>query len=568
MSHGYSYGGTDDNNDQYWLDENGNRVYMDNSSQTSYGAPEDRTIDNDAARNYWEGMGSSYNNNGDPYFGDIPQTAGPGKQSKEAIKQNVSNYPRTRDAMARGMTVMIERNNVVDGYPVSETTMLQRGQPGAGTYTVGVEGSLHRDGSFDASQPQTYSYPALPGSGDSTATTSTGSTGGTGGPSGGGGGGTGGGATASGDASSGGHDCDCGGRGGGASRPPSWPVSVPRRESPYDVVARGAVIGGVRGVNGSGKNEVISYEAASTFYGDKLTPAQRKFEKDYLTPRKISELIRQQEPGTRIDVRFRFFIGEFGADGREIAVEDRVTIQDGTPGSNKYAVYNVNVRSVAETGAIPFGGSIDEGWENGFTHYDRAIEEVDIISTRQLDPSFGFHPANFAPMPVPDTRAVPPPPFLMPIIFLPATNQIVPLRLQPPGLQQTLNDLVRWLNADPQRMLIIAGNTPIPGPLNLIRSFMIDGRRVRTTLGAFMIARARAVINRLIKLGANRVQMRARAGRTGLRGNNPFNVSLISSIDPIPLYGLIELGINLSDEIPPPELKPLNILVDGIRYSR
>ncbi len=97
-------------------------------------------------------------------FSDIPQTSGPQKYSQESIRLSALSDPRVQYAIANGMTVMMERDNVVAGQPVTKNVLLSPGRPGADTYTVSFRGTLAADGTPAKGNAVEFEYPPLPGS--------------------------------------------------------------------------------------------------------------------------------------------------------------------------------------------------------------------------------------------------------------------------------------------------------------------------------------------------------------------------------------------------------------------
>ena len=141
--------------------------------------------------------GAATYNGSMPGANDIPQTAGPDKYSQQSIQLLALSNDRVQQAINSGMAVVMSRDNVVGGNPVQKSVVLSPGNPGAGIYTVGFSGPLNTDGTLIPNQAIQYTYPALPGTADSTDVESTGGDGGASG--------------------SGSNDCDCGGGTGGAS---------------------------------------------------------------------------------------------------------------------------------------------------------------------------------------------------------------------------------------------------------------------------------------------------------------------------------------------------------------
>ena len=141
--------------------------------------------------------GAATYNGSMPGANDIPQTAGPDKYSQQSIQLLALSNDRVQQAINSGMAVVMSRDNVVGGNPVQKSVVLSPGNPGAGIYTVGFTGPLNTDGTLIPNQAIQYTYPALPGTADSTDVESTGGDGGASG--------------------SGSNDCDCGGGTGGAS---------------------------------------------------------------------------------------------------------------------------------------------------------------------------------------------------------------------------------------------------------------------------------------------------------------------------------------------------------------
>jgi len=138
--------------------------------------------------------GAATYNGSMPGANDIPQTAGPDKYSQQSIQLLALSNDRVQQAINSGMAVVMSRDNVVGGNPVQKSVVLSPGNPGAGIYTVGFTGPLNTDGTLIPNQAIQYTYPALPGTSDSTDVESTGGGGGASG--------------------SGSGDCDCGGGGG------------------------------------------------------------------------------------------------------------------------------------------------------------------------------------------------------------------------------------------------------------------------------------------------------------------------------------------------------------------
>ncbi len=90
---------------------------------------------------------------------DLPQTAGAGKYSQQAIRNMAMANDAVQNALAAGRKVILVRDITVDGKPVSASQVLGNAQAGGAPEYVVFTGALKRDGSEASGTRPGFTFP-------------------------------------------------------------------------------------------------------------------------------------------------------------------------------------------------------------------------------------------------------------------------------------------------------------------------------------------------------------------------------------------------------------------------
>lgn len=455
-------------------------------------------------------------------YDDIPYSTGPGKFSKQNIEAFSKNFSRTREAAMRGMNVIMKQQYTVDGKPVTRTTTLAKGNKANGTYVVNVTGEFKHDGTPVTDRKAEFTFPPLPGTGESTETVSTSATGSSGGASGSGGGG-GGGGTGGGGGGTAATDSSDGNTTSTGSTTDTKPVTDTDTVTSTDAVNNRSTVLRSAAAGNSKKWDDNEWQSSQP-----IADALKEFAKKYLTLYE-QKLIKSAPQNSTVIIRFRFYDNTFDNSGHENYTEYSKVLRNGNPDEPVW-VYGVEEHGATSGSGQYFGGSTEGRWE---TYEPLKRDYIPVLPYLQtiLFPTSSTSSA-IKRIPVPAFPTIPtvyrsiPPRVEKPYIPTPPTVEKpykpIPYAPNPDMLcficfigekdthkQQGINDIVNWLKNNPEYGLEIESD----GGENLWNNWnnevsSKDKRTMQQRVIDQFVNLLKEILKRIPELNVNRLKLK------------------------------------------------------------